>query len=222
MPCRIGSGCRPHEGPEGRVQHGTFQAGAADGIGAVQDHDLLARLARRLQDQGQGVDERIVTGAHVLQVEHQDVGFRQHGPGGPPCLPVQAVKRQLRVRIPVTLPLHHVVLGLAVNAVLRAHDRNQVDPGMLPEEVDDVAEAGVHRGGVGDDGDPLSGRQVQPSVQEEVKTRSNLHQPLLTPPGASPAGDSIPVPAPPESGPFPGPGPERWPGRDGSCRPGRS
>ena len=147
--------------------------------GAVQDHDLLPRLGRRLQDQGQGVNERIVTGAHILQVEHQDVGVRQHGPGGPPCLPVQAVKRQIRVRIPITLPLHHVVLGLAVNAVLGAHDRNQVDLGMLPEEVDDVAEAGVHRGGVGDDGDPLSGHQVQPSVQKEVKTRSNLHQPLI-------------------------------------------
>ena len=170
-PWRVGSGIEADEGAVRGVEGRALDALPADGVRAVEHHDRLPELGRRLHHVARGVDVGVDAGADVLQVDDDGVHVGQHLRPRLPGLAVQAVERHalpLRVR-----RLDHVVLVLPPEAVLGREQRGDAEPQLpLPgeEQVHRGPAALVHRGLVGDEADAAPPQErLVPRVVEDAR-----------------------------------------------------
>ena len=114
------------KGTVGRVWPRTFNGYAVDWVRAIE-HYNRNRLARAgLQAKVKRPNERVVTGAGVLQIDDERIKFAQHLGRRLPVRPVEAVNRDAETRVREAIPLNHVVLRLAKVAVLWAKERCEV------------------------------------------------------------------------------------------------
>ena len=91
------------------------------GIGAVEHPHFLARRRRGFEQVEQGRDEGVDAAAQVLQVEQEDVGTVHHLDRGPAHLAVEAEDGYSEPRIVLIGGLDHIVLLVALEAMLRPH-----------------------------------------------------------------------------------------------------
>ncbi|ENO77337.1 sulfate transporter [Thauera sp. 63] len=128
----------------------------AGGVGAVQHPDRLAVPGRFFQHVAQRGDEGVDAAAQVLQVDQQHVEAVHHRRGGATDLAVQAEHRDAQQRVGVVGGLHHVVLLVAAQPVLRAEGGRQRDVGQRGQGVERVRQVAGHRGRMGEQGDTLA------------------------------------------------------------------
>ena len=166
-----GQGIRPHEGGPLRPQQIAFHRGAADGVGAVQDHHLFAQGRRGLHHLGQGGGKGVDPGAHVLHV-HQDRVHRRQGlgrrrqPG-----PVEADHRQLQDRVDKIGRGDHIVLLFPQQAVLRAEQDLQLPRKAGRQEFPGAGQIRPHRGRVAQEAQPGPRRPGRGVLQKDFQTR---------------------------------------------------
>ena len=167
-PVPVGERVEPHEGavvvPDEVPLHR-----AADRVGAVKDDEALALLGRRFHRVGHRPDVGVVAGPDVLDVEDQDVEPLQHGRGGPPGRPVEAVDgyRAVGVR-----DLDEVLLR-GVEAVLGREERRERHPRQAGHNLPRVPKRAVHRRRVRNETDAESAEQLTRSRQP---VQSGLHR----------------------------------------------
>src|SRR5262245_25546811 len=100
----------------------------------------------------QRIDEGVVARAHVLQVEDEGVQPVEHLRRRHASLAIEAVDREPAGGVPGRLHLHEV-LGVAVEAVLRAEQRRQAHRAGRAEQRRGVGELRRDRGAVRDESD---------------------------------------------------------------------
>src|SRR5512147_1926114 len=140
-----GQGFAPNEGRVAIVEHGSLDKAPSQGVRPVEDDDGLARLACRMHALVHGPDKGVVSASHILQVDSKNIAMVEHGMGRFAHLAVEAEYRKARGGIVEALPLDHVVLSLAVDAVLGTEDGGKAEFFGPAEEIDRVLEPAVHR-----------------------------------------------------------------------------
>ena len=118
-----------------------------------------------------GIDESIVAGSDVLEVEDEGVEARQHLGGRDAGLPVEALHGKARGGIAAVLDLDEV-LGVGPDAVLGAEEGGEAEgPGAFQGE-GGMLEVGRDRGRVGDEPDPGPPKAARPG-QEDLEPRAD-------------------------------------------------
>jgi hypothetical protein len=136
--------------------------------------------------------------AHVLDVEDQGVepgelgrrGAKRGGAG-----PVEGVDRQAGAPIALVSHRHHVG-RVAAHAVLGAEEGPELHPRRALEQVGGVAQAAIHRGGVGDETHRLPAQLPEVPGHQGVEPglRAGSPLPAAVPGHARPPGrDSTPA-----------------------------
>ena len=167
-----GNGVHAYEGGEGRIQDVPLDRHAPDGVGPVQDEEGDSRLPGRFHGQGHGVHIGVVAGAHVLDVEEEDVQAFQHGRRGLSGLTVEGVDGQPCPVVPPALD-DNASLGVSPDAVLGGEEGHQLH-GRLPRQpVDARHPAAVDPCVVGDEARAKPPYQVQGVGEEDLHAGSD-------------------------------------------------
>jgi hypothetical protein len=129
--------------------------GPSRGIGPVEHPHCLAVLRRRFEDVEQGRDIGIDAAAEILQVDEYHVERVHRLTRRAPHLAIKAEHRHAIGRIGEVRGLHHIVLKVTANAMLRPEHRGDIQPG-CDERVEAVRQVGSDRGGVREQRDALA------------------------------------------------------------------
>jgi hypothetical protein len=113
----------PHKGAIGRIQQRAFGCNPIDGVGPIEDDDVNITLLTCAHAQKHRPDKRIITGADILEIDKKPLDAFEHGGRRFAMLAVEAVNRNPQSRVFVSLPFHHVVLGLTEVTMLRPEKR---------------------------------------------------------------------------------------------------
>jgi hypothetical protein len=112
-------------------------------------------LRRGLEDVEQGRHIGIDATPQILQVDQHDIERMHRLPRRPPHFAIEAEHRHAISRIGEVGRLHHIILQVAANTVLRPEHRGHVDPGRH-QRIDAVRQVGRHRGGMREQRDALA------------------------------------------------------------------
>ena len=121
----------------------------ADGIGPVQHPHRFAALRRRFQHVAQRGDEGVDAAAEILQVDQHDVEGVHHRIGRLAHFAVEAENRDAEHRIVEVRQLHHVVLLVAAQTVLRAEGGGELDVAACGQRVERMGQVGRDRSRMG-------------------------------------------------------------------------
>ena len=180
-----------HERLVAGPQHRAFDGVAADGVGPVADDHRDPAGRAGLQAFGHRVDVGVDAGADVLQVDDEQIDIGKHRRRGRAGLPVQGVHRHLEPRMPRVVRLDHVVLHVRAEPVLRAEEGGQPDLGRRRRDLDDMAAAGVERGGIRDEADaptrrPCAQMRRPGGYRHDIDYTGAIRPPCYHPPFGSP------------------------------------
>ena len=149
----------------------------AGGVGAIEHPHALAVLGRGLEHIKQRGDEGVDAAAEVLKV-HQDHVERAHRlTGGASHLAVEAEHRNAELRVGEVLRLHHIVLFVAPEAVLRPEGGGELEADR-GERVERVSEVFSHRSGMREQRDTLAFERLAESGVGEEPVDAEFHAPL--------------------------------------------
>ena len=138
-------------------------------VWAIQHPHAFAGARRRLQHIAQGGDEGVDAAAEVLQIDQQHVEAVEHPRRGLAHRAVQAEHRNAERRVDLVRRLHHVVLLVAAQAVLRAEGGGEVNVAAGGKDIQAVLQVGGDRGGMGQQGDAAAlQRRAQAGVFEQA------------------------------------------------------
>src|SRR5262249_28678529 len=99
-----------------------FDCNAVDRIRPIEHNDLHVTLLARAHAEIERPNESVVSRADVLKIDHQGVEIGEHLRSRLTMLAIQTVNRNVQVRMFVTFPFDHIVLGLAEKPVLRTEE----------------------------------------------------------------------------------------------------
>src|SRR4029077_18189049 len=107
----------------GWIKQWPLNGHAVNGIRAIEDDDLYARFFASAHTEIHRPDERVIARPDILEVNEQNIEISQHFPGRLAVFAVQTVNGNVKTRVLVTFPFHHVVLRLAEKPMLRTKKR---------------------------------------------------------------------------------------------------
>ena len=110
----------PHETRVVQIQHRAFFVHAVDGVRTIHHNDGDSSLFAGFHTKEQCPDERVVAGTHILQVHEHHVHMGKHFGSGLTMFAVKAINGNAQFGVGITFPFDHVVLGVPLDAVLRA------------------------------------------------------------------------------------------------------
>ena len=126
-PCRIGISAAPTKLSQ-PVRSAVLRR-AARRVRAVEHPDALAMLGRCFEHVEQGRDVGVDAAAQVLQIDQDRVEGAHRLAGRTADLAIQAEHRDSVGRVGEVRRLHHIVLEVAADAMLRAEHRRQLQSG---------------------------------------------------------------------------------------------
>ena len=96
---------------------------AVNRIRPVENDDFYARFFASAHAEIHRPDERVIARPDILEINEQNIEIFQHFRGRLAVFAVQTVNGNVKTRVLVTFPFHHVVLRLAKKPMLRAKKR---------------------------------------------------------------------------------------------------
>jgi len=107
------------------IESRSFYRHAVNRVWAIEHNNRDALLFARTHAQIHRPDERIIARADVLKVYEQTIEPVQHFCSRLAVLAVETVNRNTQTRVFIAFPLHHVVLRLTEEAMLRTKKRGK-------------------------------------------------------------------------------------------------
>lgn len=105
------------------VKQWALACDAINRIGPVENDDLYARLFTGAHTEIHRPDKRVIACPYILEINEQNIEIFQHFRGRLAVFAVQTVNGNVKTRMLVTFPFHHVVLRLAEKPMLRTKKR---------------------------------------------------------------------------------------------------
>ena len=124
-------------------------------IGPVEHPHGLAVLRAFFEEVEQRGDEGVDAAAQILQVEQEHVRARHHLPGGAAHLAIEAEYGDIVGGIGLVRRLHHIILLVALQPVLRAECAGDIDP-RCDQRIEAVLQIPGDRRRMGDQCDSLA------------------------------------------------------------------
>src|SRR5205814_1196623 len=106
-----------------RIKHWALDGHAINRIRPVEYNDLYARFFAGAHTEIHRPDECIIARPDILEINEQDIEIFQHFCDWLAVFAVQTVNGNVKTRMLVTFPFHHVILRLAEKPMLRAKKR---------------------------------------------------------------------------------------------------
>ena len=106
-----------------QIKQRSLDSGAIDRIWPIENDDFYARFFASAHAEIHRPDKRVIARPDVLKINEQNIEIFQHFRGRLAVFAVQTINRNVKTRVLVTFPFHHVVLRLAEKPMLRAKER---------------------------------------------------------------------------------------------------
>ena len=106
-----------------RIKQRPLSGHAINRIRPVENDDLYARFFARAHTKIHRPDKRVIPRPDILEINEQNIEIFQHFRGRLAMFAVQTVNGNVKTRVLVTFPFHHVVLCLAEKPMLRTNKR---------------------------------------------------------------------------------------------------
>src|SRR4029077_19407652 len=106
-----------------RIKQSALDGHAINRIRPVENDDFDTRFFASAYTEIHRPDERVIARPDILEINEQNIEISQHFPGRFAVFAVQTVNGNVKTRVLVTFPFHHVVLRLAEKPMLRTKKR---------------------------------------------------------------------------------------------------
>ncbi len=148
---------------------------APDGIRPVEHPHGLASPGSLLQDVAQRRHEGVDAATEILQVDQQVIEAVHHAVRRPPHLAVKTEDRYAVYRIDEVARLHHVVLLVAAQPVLRPESGRQPNIAQRRQGIQGMHQIAGDRGRMGEQRHPPSGQGLAELRLLEQAIDTELH-----------------------------------------------
>src|SRR5204862_8044364 len=102
-----------------RIKQWALDGHSINRIRPVEDDDLYARFFASAHTEIHRPDERVIARPDILEINEQDIEIIQHLCDWLAVFAVQTVNGNMKTRMLITSPLHHVILRLDEKPMLR-------------------------------------------------------------------------------------------------------
>src|ERR1700730_10251402 len=106
-----------------RIKQWALDGYAINRIRTIEHDDFYARFFASAHTEIHRPDERVIARPDILEINKQNIEIFQHLRGRFAVFAVQTVNGNVKTRVLVTFPFHHVVLRLAEKPMLRTKKR---------------------------------------------------------------------------------------------------
>jgi len=106
-----------------RIKQWALDAHAINWIRTIEHDNFYVRFFASAHTEIHRPDERVIARPGILEINEQHLEILQHFPGRLAVLAVQTVNGNVKTRVLVTFPFHHVILRLAEKPMLGAKKR---------------------------------------------------------------------------------------------------
>ena len=109
-----------------RIKRWPLSGNAINRIRAIQYNNFYVCFFASTHAQIHRPDKRVIACADVLEINEQSIEIFQHFCGRLPVFAIQTVNGNVKARVLVAFPFHHVVLRLAKKPMLGAKKRSEL------------------------------------------------------------------------------------------------
>ena len=107
------------------IERGPFSCRTINWIWPVKNDNRYAGSLAGAHTEIHRPDERVIARSDILKINEQNIETFQHFRSRFAVFAVQTINGNVKTRVLVTFPFHHVVLGLAEKTVLRSKKRGE-------------------------------------------------------------------------------------------------